>query len=328
MTFADDSNIVNLHNWSMGSFSGMSWEHIRIMVIIVGITVVITFGLAKPISAYQMGESYARNMGVNVKVLRIALILLSSLLSACVTAFAGPISFVGIAVPHLIKLATHTAKPIILIPGCFLGGALYHDNSADNKELTGKAYFFHERALENKKEKEAIAANAIHMVKDHMCIFLDASSTAYTLGMKLTGFTELTVITNGIDLALALKDIPGITVILTGGIVTSASSSIEGLLGVDLLQKIHTDIAFVSARGFSVENGLTDFSIYEADLKRMCIKASAKTIALIDHTKFDTSSISSYASIDDLNLVITDSGLSENTKEIYEKAGVDLLIAD
>ncbi len=123
VTFADDSNIVNLHNWSMGSFSGMSWEHIRIMVIIVGITVVITFGLAKPISAYQMGESYARNMGVNVKVLRIVLILLSSLLSACVTAFAGPISFVGIAVPHLIKLATRTAKPIILIPGCFLGGA-------------------------------------------------------------------------------------------------------------------------------------------------------------------------------------------------------------
>ena len=86
------------------------------------------------------------------------------------------------------------------------GGALYHDNSADNKELTGKAYFFHERALENKKEKEAIAANAIHMVKDHMCIFLDASSTAYTLGMKLTGFTELTVITNGIDLACPARD--------------------------------------------------------------------------------------------------------------------------
>ena len=123
VTFADDSNIVNLHNWSMGSFSGMSWEHIPIMAVIVGIAVVITFGLVKPISAYQMGETYARNMGVNVKVLRIALILLSSLLSACVTAFAGPISFVGIAVPHLIKLATRTAKPIILIPGCFLGGA-------------------------------------------------------------------------------------------------------------------------------------------------------------------------------------------------------------
>lgn len=185
----------------------------------------------------------------------------------------------------------------------------------------------HERALENQHEKDLIAGEAIKLVENHMCIFLDASSTAYTLGMKLRGFTELTVITNGINLALSLKDIPGVTVILTGGIITSASSSIEGLLGEDLLKKIHTDIAFVSARGFSLENGLTDFSIYEADLKRMCIKSSTKTVALIDHTKFDTTSISSYASVDDIHLLITDNGLSRNTKEIYEKAGIDLLIA-
>ena len=69
-------------------------------------------------------------------------------------------------------------------------------------------------------------------------------------------------------------------------------------------------------------------SLHAASPLKTDLPASAKTIALIDHTKFDTSSISSYASIDDLNLVITDSGLSENTKEIYEKAGVDLLIAD
>ena len=123
VTFASDSNIVNLHNWSMGSFSGMTWDNIKLMVLIVGVTTFATFCLAKPIGAYQMGENYARNMGVNVKVLRIALILLSSLLSACVTAFAGPISFVGIAVPHLVKMALKTAKPIVLIPGCFLTGA-------------------------------------------------------------------------------------------------------------------------------------------------------------------------------------------------------------
>ena len=107
----------------MGSFSGMTWDNIKLMVLIVGVTTFVTFCLAKPIGAYQMGENYARNMGVNVKVLRIALILLSSLLSACVTAFAGPISFVGIAVPHLVKMALKTAKPIVLIPGCFLTGA-------------------------------------------------------------------------------------------------------------------------------------------------------------------------------------------------------------
>ena len=144
---------------------------------------------------------------------------------------------------------------------------------------------------------------------------------------ELTGKDLLMPFGKADSLALALKDVPGITVILTGGIVTSVSSSIEGLLGEDLLTKIHTDIAFVSARGFSVENGLTDFSIYEADLKRRCVKSSAKTIALIDHTKFNTTSISSYASLDDLNMVITDFGLSEHTKSIYENAGVNLVLA-
>ena len=104
--------------------SGMTWENIKMIVVIVGAAVLVTFCLAKPIGAYQMGEAYARNIGVNVKVLRVTMILLSSLLSACVTAFAGPISFVGIAVPHLVRMATKTARPIILIPGCFLCGAV------------------------------------------------------------------------------------------------------------------------------------------------------------------------------------------------------------
>ena len=98
------------------------------------------------------------------------------------------------------------------------GGALYLDHDEGRKDLTSKAYLFNERALENRDEKEMIAKEAAKLVQDHMCIFLDASSTSYTLGLHLTGFTELTVITNGINLALAMKDIPGVTVIMTGGI--------------------------------------------------------------------------------------------------------------
>lgn len=124
VTFADDSNIVNLHNWSQGSFSGMNWGNVGTFTVIICVTVVLTFLFSKPIGAYQMGEAYARNMGVNVRLLRVMLILMSSILSACVTAFAGPISFVGIAVPHLLKTAAGTARPVVLIPGCFLGGAL------------------------------------------------------------------------------------------------------------------------------------------------------------------------------------------------------------
>ena len=125
VTFADDSNIVNLHNWSLGSFSGTSWESVGLMALVVGAALLLTFLLSKPIGAYQMGEVYARNMGVNIRRFRVELILLSSVLSACVTAFAGPISFVGIAAPHLIKALFRTAKPLVVIPACFLGGAAF-----------------------------------------------------------------------------------------------------------------------------------------------------------------------------------------------------------
>ena len=125
VTFADDSDIVNLHGWSQGSFSGTSWSNIQVAALIVGITVIFTFFLSKPIGAYQLGEGYAQSMGVNIKLFRVALILLSSILSACVTAFAGPISFVGIAVPFLTRKAFGTARPLIIIPGTFFAGAVF-----------------------------------------------------------------------------------------------------------------------------------------------------------------------------------------------------------
>ncbi|MCC8023763.1 MAG: iron ABC transporter permease [Clostridium sp.] len=125
VTFADDANIVNLHNWSMGSFSGISWENVGVMTLVSLTGLLLAVLMAKPIGAYQMGEVYAQNMGVNIIRLRVALILLSSILSACVTAFAGPVSFVGIAVPHLIKRMFKTARPLLAIPGCFLGGGVF-----------------------------------------------------------------------------------------------------------------------------------------------------------------------------------------------------------
>ena len=125
VTFADDSDIVNLHGWSQGSFSGMSWSNVQVAAVVVGIAFVCTFLLSKPVSAYQLGEAYAQSMGVNIQVFRVVLILLSSVLSASVTAFAGPISFVGIAVPFLARKAFGTSKPIVVIPGTFFMGAVF-----------------------------------------------------------------------------------------------------------------------------------------------------------------------------------------------------------
>ena len=125
VTFADDANIVNLHNWSRGSFSGIGWSNIRAMVPAVAAALTCAFLLSKPMGAWQMGESYARSLGVRVGRFRAAMILLSSVLAACVTAFAGPISFLGVATPHLMKRLLGTAKPILMIPACFLGGGTF-----------------------------------------------------------------------------------------------------------------------------------------------------------------------------------------------------------
>lgn len=125
ITFASDANIVNLKNWSLGSFSGANWDEVAIAAAVVLASSAAVFCLSKPIGAFQLGESYARSVGVNVRAFRVGLILLSSLLAATVTAFAGPISFVGIAVPHVVKRALGTSKPIVVIPGAFLGGAIF-----------------------------------------------------------------------------------------------------------------------------------------------------------------------------------------------------------
>ena len=120
VAFAQDSNIVNLHNWSMGSFSGMTWENVLTAALIVLPCLALSFMLSKP-----MGEAYAQSVGVSVRPFSVTLVLLSSLLAACVTAFAGPISFVGIAVPHLVKRTLRSAKPLHVLPGCVLGGAAF-----------------------------------------------------------------------------------------------------------------------------------------------------------------------------------------------------------
>lgn len=125
VTFAEDSDIVNLHNWAQGSFSGITWEQTELIAAVILVTFLITFSLSKPLWAYQLGESYAQNMGVNIRALRIWLVLLSSILSACIVSFAGPISFVGIATPHLVKRLFGSSRPLLMIPACFLGGSVF-----------------------------------------------------------------------------------------------------------------------------------------------------------------------------------------------------------
>ena len=125
INFANEAQIVNLTHWSLGTFSGASWTNLKAATVLILITFILTFLTAKPMSAYQLGEDYAKSMGINIKIFRIILITLASMLSACVTAFAGPIAFVGIAVPHITKLLFGTSKPIVMIPAVTMCGSIF-----------------------------------------------------------------------------------------------------------------------------------------------------------------------------------------------------------
>ena len=125
INFANESDIVNLTHWSLGSFSAASWQDVKISFLIIIPTLIVVFLTSKPMSAYALGEEYSQSLGLNIKLFRVLLVLVTGVLSSCVVAFAGPISFVGIAVPHISRMLLKTSKPILMIPASFLCGAFF-----------------------------------------------------------------------------------------------------------------------------------------------------------------------------------------------------------
>ncbi len=125
ISLADDSNIVNLHNWAMGSFAGTDWKMVVVFTPIILAGLIAALFMSKQMEAFSFGEVYAKSLGVSVKAFKVFLIMISSILSATVTAFAGPISFVGIAVPHIMREVLKSDKPLVIIPASFLGGAIF-----------------------------------------------------------------------------------------------------------------------------------------------------------------------------------------------------------
>jgi DeoR/GlpR family transcriptional regulator of sugar metabolism len=180
------------------------------------------------------------------------------------------------------------------------GGAVLNENTSSKNN-------FSERAKQNIDHKISIASKAVELIQHKDCILLDASTTALELARILKQKQiKLTVVTNGISAAIELKENHEINVILIGGMARMGSMALEGLLGANILDKIHIDMLFTSASGFTIEDGLTDFNVYEVELKKLMVEKAAKVIALLDNTKIGTSSISSFATTDQIDTIITD----------------------
>ncbi|MCB0132195.1 MAG: DeoR/GlpR transcriptional regulator [Caldilineaceae bacterium] len=160
-------------------------------------------------------------------------------------------------------------------------------------------------------EKRRIAARAARHIEAGSTIFLDGSSTVFQMTRLLRDQQNLTVITNGLYAALELSFAPEITTIVVGGILRRRTSSLVDMLSPDLLRRLHIDIAFVSCRGFTMRNGMMESDLREAQLKRAMATAAKRTIALVDHSKFDAPFTASSLLPEEVQLLITDTGLSD-----------------
>lgn len=187
-------------------------------------------------------------------------------------------------------------------------------------------FSFRTREMQHAAEKNAIAEAALEYIKNNQCILLDASSTALTLAKKLARFRKLLVVTNGVYTMLTLKDTPNIDTIIIGGIVRKNSGFIEGTIGADILRHFHVDVAFVSANGFSEKEGLTDFNIYEVELKRRMLENCNHIIAMIDSSKFARVSSSSFLATEAIDVLLTDDKASPELVARYRSQGINVQV--
>lgn len=202
------------------------------------------------------------------------------------------------------------------------GGAVLVDDSQPHGSV------FAARVQVNQAAKTQIAAQAAKLIQNGDSIILDASSTVYGMARYLQASRNLTVVTNGIEVARALAHNPSNTVILLGGVLDPNGISIKGALSEPLLKELHIKTAFVSCRGLTLDAGLTEMDLHEAQLKSKMIASAASVVALVDASKFGAVGLTPFARIDQLSHVFVDSGLSPRWIEQLEQARVAFTLCE
>ncbi|MFC2029661.1 DeoR/GlpR family DNA-binding transcription regulator [Chloroflexota bacterium] len=173
-------------------------------------------------------------------------------------------------------------------------------------------------------EKERIGRAAAALVRDGEAIALDASTTAWQAARNLKNRRELTVVTNGLFVALEFLDSPGVTIVMPGGSLRPESASLVGDMGASILDRYHVQKAFFGAGGFTIEEGLTDTSQYEVQLKRSMAKRSKEVIAIVDSSKWGQVAFASLATVEQLDQVITDDGAPKEMVAGLRQRGVEV----
>ena len=178
------------------------------------------------------------------------------------------------------------------------------------------------------ERKRAIGRAAATMVNEGEAVALDASTTAYYLALELRSKRELVVVTNGLLVATALADAPGITVLVTGGMLRLSAMSLVGDLGADVLRTTRINRGFLGARGLSISRGLMDLNPDEVSIKQEMADACEQVYGIFDGTKWHRRALLAFVRVEDLAGIVTDSSAPASEVEEWRAAGVDVLTVD
>ena len=185
---------------------------------------------------------------------------------------------------------------------------------------------FTARARVSEEAKRRIARWAAELVEDGDTLLFDASTTVYYLADFLKDRRNLTVVTNGIEIARSLAQNPSNNVILLGGIMRADGTSVSGTLSHKLLEDLYIKTAFLSCTGVTLEAGLMEVYIDEAQLKRKMIQVAGSVVALIDSSKFGKIDLTPFARLDQITRLFTDDALAASWQQQLQQASVPLTL--
>lgn len=194
------------------------------------------------------------------------------------------------------------------------------------EKINGTQSTFAVRENEYKQQKAEIGETASRFIEEGQSIAMDASTTNYEVAKIIKmKFSRLTVLTNSISIINELSDMDNYTIIVPGGILRKDELSLIGDMAEDNVGNFHVDTAFISMSGISLREGLTDYGFGEVSMKKKMMKAAQEVIVLASSNKFDVVSLLKVCDFNDINMIVTDSGLKDSTLEKYKHTGIEIV---
>lgn len=204
------------------------------------------------------------------------------------------------------------------------GGAISRSDGA--APLSHEAAFL-ARESEQAAQKRAMANEALKLVEDDSIAIFDASTSVLQLARALPQNIRLTAIVNALPIALELSRRSEVVLTFLGGTMRETSLSFTGPLSEVTLRKLYADTAFLSARGLSLNRGLTEANPYECSLKELMICNASRVIALADSSKLGRTALSSFASINEIDVLVTDDGADPEILAQLKNQDLDVRVA-